>query len=894
MKIDLKRLLGFISLFLTFQVTFVFSTEIPQDKISDLQEELTKATTKRGSTTSKRRAFKNIARDADRLVDRSPDAPNRFEVYSIKLASLKQLFALDDSSRNLDALFETCKQLAEAPDEYAALRLEADMMLSEAELSRNNADLQERTNALATIVQNYKGTSAEATSLMIASRIAPKLEAFDLESEIFRTMRERFPADHEVIEFRRNQSNAALLDVVFQGNFKRADGTVLAFPVDRLGHSSLLYFWSKETPEIEQRLADVKAQQAQFPGRFRVFSFNLDELPDAGESFLRQNDLDWTALHLPGGRESPTYAAYAREDPCAILVNAQGHSLVTNGALNKGTLPLIPRVDVEKHKVEGGASSLEQNLDTDRYHAQLQSLFIGDFLVHALEPSPGNFGRQTLDSIRSCFVPPPIRFRHTPEHVLENYRKADKLCREAAANNPNAPDLWRINNCRIIALLGMWNLETHPAHLESAVEIANSTLETKIPPEAQIIPFFCLAKAKIRQGEATPESLPGFVLNGVEPKYASGATLAAATLVAMDAHAQESFATYQKILLEKHSQVPSLWPVTNFLRDRHHRYRVFRATHSRFGFTRAERHAVGRNVAALDEPADTSRIFEAKLKTLGGETLQLPQATEGKITLIAFLDVTLDEFAMKNQDSLMKKFMSIQELNDDVNVMVAFLSQDAEQVAKYVEAKEWTCPVVMVPNGLNNPALVRYGILSADVMPNVFLLRQDGSISWSISGITYPVQGSGMSARIVNAIDANLAMCQMEVAKAAFDQGKLEEALQLFLKGAPEKTKGDYWGTFRYHGRAMANMALKNWEAALVDIDKAIEAHKNFSHGKQYRSPVLAKLQFTRADILYQLGRKEEASEMRKIAEEPTQPHNRSPYGLYGEGLEKFRLNPLQ
>jgi len=42
------------------------------------------------------------------------------------------------------------------------------------------------------------------------------------------------------------------------------------------------------------------------------------------------------------------------------------------------------------------------------------------------------------------------------------------------------------------------------------------------------------------------------------------------------------------------------------------------------------------------------------------------------------------------------------------------------------------------------------------------------------------------------------------------------------------------------------------------------------------------------------LGRKEDASEMRKIAEEPTQLHNRSPYGLYGEGLEKFRLNPLQ
>ena len=238
--------------------------------------------------------------------------------------------------------------------------------------------------------------------------------------------------------------------------------------------------------------------------------------------------------------------------------------------------------------------------------------------------------------------------------------------------------------------------------------------------------------------------------------------------------------------------------------------------------------------------------------------------------------------------------MTIQEQNDDVNVMVSFLSHNAEQVAKYVESREWTCPVCLVPDGLNNPLLVRYGVLSADVMPNVFLLRGDGSISWSISGITYPVQGSGMSARIINAIDANLSVCQMEIAKAALEAGKYDDALQLFLNGAPEKVKGDYWGTFRYHGRAKANIALKNWDAALVDIDLAIEAHKNFAHGKQHPSSTLAKLHFTRADILDQLGRKEEAGEMRKMAAEPTQPHNRSPYGLYGEGLDKFRLNPLQ
>ena len=897
MKIDLKRLLGFAFCFLWLLVARAESAEIPHDKISDLQEELAEATTKRGSTTSKRRDYKNIARDADSLVRRYDEASNRFEVYAIKLKSLKQLFTIDDSRRNRDALFEACEELAQAPDEYSDIRLEADLLLSEAELSAKNADLQERTQALAAMVQKYKDTPGEAKCLMIATRIAPKLEAFELEQKALNALQQRFPAAPGVIGFRRAQSNAALLDVGFSGNFKRKGGTLLSFPMDRIGHNSLFYFWSKETPGLEQLFQDVKAQQGKFPGQFKVFSFNLDELPDAGESILRENGLDWTALHLSGGKESSTFEAYAQQVPAALWVNAQGRALVTNGLMFKDKLPLIPPAtedDSKRPQSIANAPLLEDCQDTKRYLAQLQSLFIGDFLVHAIDPNPGNFGKQTLDAIKSCFVPSPIRYRHKPEHVLKNYKKADKLCREAAANHPNAPDLWRINNYRIIALLGMWNLETNPAHLQTAMEIANSTLEAKIPPEAQVIPFFCLAKDKIRRGDATPESIPAFVLQGVDPKEASGLALAAATQVALDANAQESFAKYRKILLEKHWQDSALWPMTNFLRDRHHRYRFFRATHSRYGFNRAERHTVGRNVAALDEPADTSRIFEALLTTLEGEEFQLPQASEGKLSLIAFMDVTLDEKAGKNQDSFMKKFTSIQEQNDDVNVMAAFLSQDAEQVAKYVESREWTCPVYMVPGGLNNRLLVRYGILSADVMPNVFLLRPDGSISWSISGITYPVQGSGMAARVMNAIDANLAVCQMEIAKAALDQGKYEDALNLFLKGAREKVRGDYWGTFRYHGRTKAHIALKNWEAALEDIDLAIEAHKNFSHGKQHRSSTLAKLQFTRADILDQLGRKEEAAEMRKVATEPTQPHNRSPYGLYGEGLETFRLNPLQ
>jgi tetratricopeptide (TPR) repeat protein len=302
-------------------------------------------------------------------------------------------------------------------------------------------------------------------------------------------------------------------------------------------------------------------------------------------------------------------------------------------------------------------------------------------------------------------------------------------------------------------------------------------------------------------------------------------------------------------------------------------------------------------VAALDEPADTTRVMEAELRTLYGGKLTLPQDTSGKFTFVVFLDLPADVESVKSQNYIMQKMTSLADgdVSKGIRVIAAFLSNDTDRITALVKKNEWTCEVAIVPDGIRNPLVLRYGILSADRMPNVFLLRGDGSISWWISGLTYPVQGSSMSARIVNGIDANLSVCQMEAAKSALDKGEFQTAIRLFSEAlAPKKLKGDWWGTFRYHGRARAHAALKNWEAALADIDTAIEAHKVFGWGKPHRCDLVAKLQLARANILDQLGRAAEAKEERQKAAAPTHPHNRSPFGLYTEGLENFRLSPHQ
>ena len=47
-----------------------------------------------------------------------------------------------------DELIETCKKLMEAPDEYAEMRLRADVLLTQVELAQSGASTKETAEAL--------------------------------------------------------------------------------------------------------------------------------------------------------------------------------------------------------------------------------------------------------------------------------------------------------------------------------------------------------------------------------------------------------------------------------------------------------------------------------------------------------------------------------------------------------------------------------------------------------------------------------------------------------------------------------------------------------------------------------------------------------------------------
>ncbi len=872
---------------------------IPEHAITELQKDLAEAG-RESSSTRKRRTYKNVVRDGEDLLEASPEAPNRWHVLEIIFQGQKRLLGLENSERNREALLATSSKLVEAPDELADLRLEADMLLSERDLSAKNADVKKRAAALGELIARYRDTPGEAKCLMMAALIAPKLEAFDLEDEIERTLCERFAGDLDVIEWRRKYRDFSHLPVQFAGTFKRADGMAISFPADRMAHTSVMFFWSKKTPQIELQFEEIKDLQGRFPGQFKVYSFNLDELPDAGESVLRARGTDWTALHLPGGRKSQLYRAYASQDPVAIRVNAHGHAFVS----------------ASQTRIIAEEAPMEQNFDELRYHAQLQSLFIGDFMVtrHAPAPVKGTDPDTWFREIEDCFVPAPLRYRLSRSQALANYEKAERLCRESIAEPSRAPDLWRVRNCRIIALLGMWNLANEPKHLEDAVKEAQAALAAGLSRGTEIVSRFCLAKDALRRGGSNPRVLLTEWVKALGGDDASASAYAAAAILALEANARDMHETFRERVLETHVGTPALWPVVSFLVDQNHRYRLFKPnlylppSKGR----RIERARLRGNAVAFDAPQVTDDPLEADFDTIDGGKLSLAQATDGKLTLLMFVEASSGSESSfptlingsVTEDARGKKVETLgvmqhafafadQHVREGIQVVAAFLSDDSDRVRALMDQHGWPCEAIMVPGGLTNPLVRRLGILSADRVPNIVLLRPDGTILWTLSGIVHPQvrsEGIGETLHVIGrAMKSHIDAYEMEGSLRVFEKGDFEEAIDLFAGWfpQPERPNPDEWTAPRLHGRALAQMKLKNWETALADLDAAIVAHQRiFNAGQQCVCQRVAQLQLTRATVLDELGRPQEAKHARESAAAARTAHGPSRAGRLHDRLE--------
>ena len=140
---------------------------IPAAEITGLDAKLAKAG-ESASAARKKLAIRRVIREGEALLKKHPTASNRYEALGVLFRSQQALVSLDNSTTNRKAFLETSKKLAAAPNEYAALRLDADLLLTQAESARKGADSHARSDALRPLVERYRDTDVEPKVIRIA------------------------------------------------------------------------------------------------------------------------------------------------------------------------------------------------------------------------------------------------------------------------------------------------------------------------------------------------------------------------------------------------------------------------------------------------------------------------------------------------------------------------------------------------------------------------------------------------------------------------------------------------------------------------------------------------------------------------------------------------------
>tara|TARA_B110000908_G_scaffold96046_1_gene113589 strand:- start:260 stop:2905 length:2646 start_codon:yes stop_codon:yes gene_type:complete len=816
---------------------------ISGDEIVALNVKLTEAD-KAASSARKKLAIRRVIRNGQALIKKHPSAPNRYEALSILFRSQQILVSLDDSAANRKAFLETCEKLATAPNEYAALRLDADLLLTQATSARQGADSHARSDALRPLVKRYRDTDVEAKVIRIAIIMSLEFGNTKLVNDLRKLVAERFPGDIDLINFQREKLAGQVFGAPFISTFQRSDGKAVRFPMDFLGTTTLLYCWSKENDGVEDLKAlatDWKKAKVEMKaaGRFQIVSMNMDDLPDAGEKILRGLGLDWQALKMPKGQDNPIYQTYIKRDtPTVLTVSPTGYvALYQSGGRSNRTY---------ERRLQ---SMMSSSWAKPRYASQLQSIFSGEFLV--MDPQ-GNFDpaappefkaissgaaakqdklprtaesvpEDKLRAIQSYFIDPPLRYRAPYSQIIANYEKADSLCRAAIAAHPEAPDLWIVRNRRISALMGLWKTQGDQQAFAAAVAEAKVSIASDYPPGTDVVPRLCLARQALRTADANPKAIIKNFIKAAGGNQASGPALLAASLLALDTGDRLLHDQYRRTFLDKHAGHPTMWTATAFLLDRYHRYWMYHPPFTA-GWTYGRRQGY---FLAIGTPEDAKRTFATELKTLAGKTVKIPESSDGKWTVISFAPNLVGNEHLQRYSS----FVADRPF-EDINLIAAVLDDDADATRKLLEEKEeeqkkrrrqpYTFPTLLVPNGLQNPLVRKLGILAEEARPNILFLRPDGSIAVAMSGLSMNHKG--------NVIQNVIELHDEKMVDDALAQKDLEEAKRLAFAYAPlveptpkgqKKKKTVKISVPHLRSRAKVYLAMGELKAAYADAEEA-------------------------------------------------------------------------
>lgn len=850
---------------------------ITEQTIAGLDKTLTEAQDA-SSDARKRLALRRAIRDAEELIEAHKDKPERFLALAFLFRAQQTLIKIDKDPKHRDALMATCGELVKAPAEYAHLKFDADLLLSQAELAKKGASKEQRAAALRPIIERYVETREGAKVLRVAMVMALELGDVGLVADIREEMARRYAADHEMIKFQREKLGGQVLGAPMAGIFKRSDGKTARLPMDLLGRAHAVVFWSKDKGGLEfiKGLATAaKEAAAEQQGRMGFISINLDDLPDAGESIIRGFGVDWPVLHLPGGRKHPIYLAYTQEDPKMMNVTPTGQTaLIMSGV---GRVRTKEDGSPDFHRYFG--SALARGSSQQDYMMQLAALMAGDFLVHdpegfeptrppelkaaamgkkvkALTRTAQSVPEAALAAIQSAITAPPKRYELSFDDANAAYAKLAKLCSDAISAHPNAPDLWIVRNRLMVAKLGQWKMTGDLAHFEAAVAEAQTVMDAGCPKGGDVVARFCLARAALREaGDKSGEVIDVYVADQ-DGDNASGPVLATAMLLALDVADRMRVEALRERILAKHTEYPGMWAFAAALLDRHHAYWMFQVPFSAgWSYGRRENYFMG-----LGRMEEAERMLKGELQTADGKTLRIPEDLEKPWTLITFSPPM--PWSSKRDDGLPPSPQgALQGLvnftnsrpEQDVDVMLATFGGDPKATAESLNSgrQPMNCKVVTVPGGTDNSMVQRLGLLSVQRKANMLLVRRDGRIACVLSSLS-----AGRTDALTNTIRKEDENTVVALAKA----GKREEAKSKVLALVPHydpealdergrKLRKPNYSAGQLRARARVYLELGELEKALADAEQVYSITFSQSGSMSMRTEELDEAEALRAEI---------------------------------------------
>ncbi len=275
---------------------------------------------------------------------------------------------INNTQESRDDVFATAREIVKAPMEFSKIRLQPDILLMRAKMAAGDMPMETRLKSIQEMAELYYETEAEATCLMHLTMAAKDLEDATVFNELKLNLNSRFAQDAEVAAFLRERFGVSKRDMRFSGTFRTLKGETISFPVDLVGHNYMVCFWSTKTPDLQKRFALVKEYQAKSDDTFKVFSFNLDALEDAGQSVLTENSLDWTAMNQPKGINSKAFLGFghAKSSYTLLPCNAMGYSLGKSS---------------NRHMMHESDVDVSSILNEDHYLSLMQALSCGHFLI---------------------------------------------------------------------------------------------------------------------------------------------------------------------------------------------------------------------------------------------------------------------------------------------------------------------------------------------------------------------------------------------------------------------------------------------------------------------------------------------------------------------------------